>query len=136
MTKRLARNAALAPLTFCLLAASSPAQADFYACYRNGQVSMSKQRLAGCIRVLSAPTTEGSATSSEPTRQSATGNTSHTDTADIRWVQQRLQSLGYNPGPADGLVGSKTTAAVRRYQQDQGLVPTGRITSQLIQTLR
>jgi TonB family protein len=33
-------------------------------------------------------------------------------------VQQILKSLGYETGPVDGLIGSKTTAAVKKFQMD------------------
>jgi hypothetical protein len=44
---------------------------------------------------------------------------------DIREVQGRLASLGFDPGPVDGAAGPKTAAAVTRYQQAHGLQPTG-----------
>jgi peptidoglycan hydrolase-like protein with peptidoglycan-binding domain len=44
---------------------------------------------------------------------------------DIREVQGRLQSLGFDPGPLDGAAGPKTAAAVTRYQQEHGLQATG-----------
>lgn len=40
-------------------------------------------------------------------------------------VQQRLEELGYNPGPIDGVFGSQTADAVRQFQQDQGLDADG-----------
>ena len=33
-------------------------------------------------------------------------------------VQQRLIALGYNPGPADGIRGRATIAAVMKFQAD------------------
>ena len=42
-----------------------------------------------------------------------------------RAVQQRLQELGFDPGPPDGIWGRKTTRALRRYQSAQGLPSTG-----------
>ena len=44
---------------------------------------------------------------------------------DIREVQGRLASLGFDPGPVDGAAGPKTAAAVTRYQQAHGLQTTG-----------
>lgn len=40
-------------------------------------------------------------------------------------IQRRLLALGYDPGPADGIAGPKTTAAVRAAQQALGLVVDG-----------
>lgn len=54
----------------------------------------------------------------------------------IREVQERLAALGYEPGPADGIVGRQTAAAIRRYQQEQGLAVDGRPTADLLGHLR
>lgn len=44
---------------------------------------------------------------------------------DTRELQERLTALGYAPGPVDGLPGQKTTAAVKAFQRDHGLVADG-----------
>ncbi|GAU80565.1 peptidoglycan-binding protein [Bosea sp. BIWAKO-01] len=44
---------------------------------------------------------------------------------DIREVQAALLSLGYDPGPADGLLGLKTRAALVAFQRAAGLYPDG-----------
>lgn len=43
----------------------------------------------------------------------------------LREAQQRLQQAGFDPGPADGLLGPRTTTALRQYQAQQGLPATG-----------
>lgn len=45
----------------------------------------------------------------------------------ILQTQQKLQEIGYDPGPLDGLWGSKTRKALMRYQADQGLQATGEL---------
>lgn len=50
-------------------------------------------------------------------------------------TQSRLRDLGYDPGPVDGIMGSKTRAAIRRYQRDQGLAVDGRPSARLSQHL-
>jgi len=42
-------------------------------------------------------------------------------------IQEILKDFGdpYDPGPADGIYGSKTRAAVRKYQEDKGLTVSG-----------
>jgi len=40
-------------------------------------------------------------------------------------MQVRLQGLGYDPGPIDGVVGPRTRAALQRYQRDHGLLASG-----------
>jgi len=44
---------------------------------------------------------------------------------DVRWLQQSLQELGYDPGPIDGIMGPRTQAAVAAFQQNSGLVVDG-----------
>ena len=45
----------------------------------------------------------------------------------VREAQQRLALLGYNPGPADGQAGSRTLAALKLFQADNGLPVTGQL---------
>ncbi|HAA63726.1 MAG TPA: peptidoglycan-binding protein LysM, partial [Thermoanaerobacter sp.] len=40
-------------------------------------------------------------------------------------LQARLKSLGFDPGPIDGIFGRKTEEAVKAYQQSRGLPVTG-----------
>ncbi len=51
-------------------------------------------------------------------------------------VQQALQAKGYRPGIADGRLGPRTRAAIRRYQQDYGLPVTGEVSLALVNHLR
>lgn len=39
----------------------------------------------------------------------------------IKWVQDRLNQLGYNSGEADGIAGNKTMSAIYKWQEDNGL---------------
>lgn len=39
----------------------------------------------------------------------------------IKWVQNRLNQLGYNCGVCDGIAGSKTMNAIYHWQEDNGL---------------
>ena len=50
-------------------------------------------------------------------------------------VQKRLFDLGYDPGPVDGCMGPKTTEAIRTYQSDNQMPPSGDITSELVESL-
>jgi hypothetical protein len=47
------------------------------------------------------------------------------DVGAVKLVQYSLRFLDYPVGPVDGVYGSVTRAAVRRYQQDHGLVVDG-----------
>lgn len=48
--------------------------------------------------------------------------------ADVQLVQSRLKSAGYFKGRCDGKFRSDTTAAVKRYQAENGLKPSGLVT--------
>jgi hypothetical protein len=43
----------------------------------------------------------------------------------VRRVQERLAAAGFDPGPADGIAGPRTRAALRAFQEARGLDPTG-----------
>ncbi len=44
---------------------------------------------------------------------------------EVEMLQRILYSIGYNPGPIDGIFGPLTRSAVVRFQLDNGLVPDG-----------
>ena len=44
---------------------------------------------------------------------------------DIREAQRTLAVLGLDPGPADGVLGPRTKAALTRFQQAEGVRPSG-----------
>lgn len=46
---------------------------------------------------------------------------------DMKLVQQRLQEKGYDPGNTDGTADETTRAAIRKFQEDQGIPVTGTI---------
>ena len=56
--------------------------------------------------------------------------------AAVRDIQSGLQRLGYNPGPADGRMGPKTSAAIRQYQQDNGMAVDGRPSQAVLDSIR
>jgi peptidoglycan hydrolase-like protein with peptidoglycan-binding domain len=47
-------------------------------------------------------------------------------------LQTRLKALGLNPGPVDGVAGPQTAAAVRRYEESRGWLPTGFVDRDLL----
>jgi len=53
----------------------------------------------------------------------------------IRIVQQGLGQLGYLAARPDGLVSDQTIRAIREFEMDSGLVPTGRISGPLVARL-
>ncbi|MGF1608557.1 MAG: peptidoglycan-binding protein [Kiloniellales bacterium] len=54
------------------------------------------------------------------------GSSSHASRADaagssqVAETQRELVRLGYDPGPVDGIMGPRTNAAMRQYEQDYG----------------
>ena len=53
----------------------------------------------------------------------------------VRHVQSLLAKQGYDPGPVDGLLGSRTVEAIREYQKAAGLPADGKISTRLIRSL-
>jgi hypothetical protein len=56
--------------------------------------------------------------------------------AGVREAQTRLKDLGYDVGPADGVMGPQTAAELKRFQADRGMTPDGIINSELLAGLR
>jgi len=54
----------------------------------------------------------------------------------IAGIQRGLASLGYDPGPADGILGPNTRAAVRAFQAREGLSVTGTVSASFVAALR
>jgi hypothetical protein len=53
----------------------------------------------------------------------------------VREAQQALVSQGFELGPIDGIVGRRTQAALRAYQQKQGLTASGQLDAQTLRAL-
>jgi localization factor PodJL len=54
----------------------------------------------------------------------------------VALVQKLLTGQGYDPGPADGLLGNRTIQAIVDFQSRAGLQPTGQIDSDLVEALQ
>lgn len=50
-------------------------------------------------------------------------------------AQQRLSDLGFEPGAIDGLMGPRTRAAVRKFQREHALKPSGRLDAATLKAL-
>ena len=55
---------------------------------------------------------------------------------ELREVQAKLQALGHDPGPVDGLHGPQTVSAVKRYEIANQIEPTGNLDLRLLERLR
>jgi hypothetical protein len=91
-------------------------------------------------REIAAPATTAMALPSErpvtiaPTPAATTSR--RLSDEEFREIQFKLDALGHDPGPLDGLFGPQTVAAVRRYEIARGLEPTGHIDMALLERLR
>jgi peptidoglycan hydrolase-like protein with peptidoglycan-binding domain len=77
------------------------------------------------IRVRAGVTTEEPAR--EPRGLQRTG---------IRELQRLLNRLGYSVGRADGRIGERTRAAIRRFERDRGMEVRGRATDVVLEAAR
>ncbi len=89
--------------------------------------------VAGSVVVASAPITEAGALPADATAETGTvtviGLREGAAGAGVLAVQQKLISFGYYlAGGADGHFGPGTTAALRKFQEQNGLNPTGVVT--------
>lgn len=55
---------------------------------------------------------------------------------DVQELQRELNRTGYSAGGADGVMGPNTRQGLRNFQRDQGLIPDGFATQQLLEHLR
>ena len=76
----------------------------------------------------------GDATRSAGMSQSGLGGQAQGSDA-VREAQQALQQKGFDVGPIDGIMGPKTSAALREFQQAQGLKTSGRLDQQTLSAL-
>jgi len=53
----------------------------------------------------------------------------------IQAAQERLQALGYQPGVADGMMGSKAVAGLKKFEADRGLPVTGVLDQKTLRAL-
>ncbi|MGM0516758.1 MAG: peptidoglycan-binding protein [Pseudomonadota bacterium] len=51
-------------------------------------------------------------------------------------TQRELNRLGYDAGPTDGVMGTRTRGAIQQYQADMGMYMTGRPSDDLLERLR
>jgi localization factor PodJL len=58
------------------------------------------------------------------------------DPPTVEFLQSKLAGLGYDPGPADGFMGPRTTAALENYKKDRGWVATKHLSEDLLQIIR
>lgn len=74
-------------------------------------------------------------TSPDGRAAAASDQTVGLDASEIKQLQAKLAELGFEPGPADGIIGPQTTGAIERFQRARGQPVTGAVTRQLLDQL-
>jgi hypothetical protein len=86
--------------------------------------SARSERTASASRSSSRGTASTSASGRGASASTTAGVNGH-DAQTVREVQQTLSQRGFDPGPIDGLWGPRTQAALRQFQQAQGMAASG-----------
>lgn len=58
------------------------------------------------------------------------------DTIQVKAIQEKLNSLGYNAGPVDGQMGGATRNAIEAFERDKGLPVTGEPSATLLSHIK
>ncbi len=66
----------------------------------------------------------------------AASNKEHNELNTVLEAQKRLRLLGYDPGPADGIMGNKTRIAIGEYQHTENLNFTKSLDKETLSSLR
>lgn len=74
--------------------------------------------IAQTVENLSTAIQDAAVTESLPTPPAYSSDT-------VKSIQTSLATLGYKPGPADGILGHQTRNAIEAFQRDRGLPVTG-----------
>jgi hypothetical protein len=89
---------------------------------------------------VSAPAAEPSVSATEETRpnprSTPTGAARPLSNDEVREMQAWLKAFGFDPGPLDGVPGSRTLAAVKRYQAARQTEETGLLDRSLLRQVR
>ena len=99
--------------------------------------------LAGCAGAPETPSSAPAAPPPQPSRpQPAPASTQqpappvNVEGMTIFEMQERLNELGYKLGTVDGVSGPRTVEALKKFQSDNKLPPTGTIDPETIRKLR
>jgi peptidoglycan hydrolase-like protein with peptidoglycan-binding domain len=68
-------------------------------------------------------------------RFKAEPDTRFADLPTVKYVQQTLNTMGFDAGPVDGQDGPRTSGAVGKFQEKSGLARDGEITPELLDEL-
>jgi localization factor PodJL len=71
-----------------------------------------------------------------PAEEDAQAGSELSDNDLVALVQKLLTDKGFNPGPADGLLGERTVRAILDFQDQAGLPTTGQVDQELVKALQ
>ena len=111
---------------------SCPSDTGSYVCGDTGYSNYCPRKTAPVTKQLKprTPTVRSSVTT-QP-RQPAPSNTNLTEKSSVAVAQNLLALLGYSPGPADGVIGPRTRAAIKLFQVRLGLSVDGQLSTDLL----
>ena len=98
----------------------------------NGYEKAEKLRDTIASRLTPAARAKGDA---DVARFSARESAGFTDAPSVMYVQLRLRALGYDTGPADGIPGPRTRAAIEAFQSAERLKVDGELSRKLVENL-
>lgn len=84
---------------------------------------------------VTGTTTTGPDTTGSVGAETTTGIESELDSGQVEMLEQTLENRGYSIGSADGVMDSETEAALREFQEDNGLMVTGTATTETMTEL-
>ncbi|MEX1107711.1 MAG: peptidoglycan-binding protein [Dongiaceae bacterium] len=103
----------------------------------SGELDWNTRQAIEAYQSNSGLTVDGKASGNLLARlRSSQGTDQNTRAGLVLAVQTRLNDLGYNAGPEDGVFGPTTRGAVRTFQNDNGLPVTGEISDSLLKSVQ
>ena len=81
------------------------------------------------------PDTSKPGTASRPGTPDGNMNKGMMGSQNVKSVQEALKDKGFDPGPIDGAMGTRTRAALRSFQQSKNLKATGQLDADTSQQL-
>jgi len=104
--------------------------------YRQGSLESARSEVEDYLSVLrSEGRSRFRAGPAAGARQAAPETSRKQPDATVQAIQRGLNQLGYDAGPADGLAGAKTRAAIAAFQRDQNIPADGMPSSAVLQRL-
>jgi localization factor PodJL len=102
------------------------------------KLRLESEVLAAAERAVAAWTTKPAVPEANevPELEEWTDASATTDTGLVSRAQMLLNQLGYDAGPADGLMGARTREAIKSFERKNGLEETGTVSALLVAKLQ